>query len=144
MVDPDIVTRRLLALNEALADLERPAARDVNALTTDRVLRSAVERWLQVAVESCIDLAYHVISQRGWAPPESARAAFVILARHSVIEPELAERLGQATGLRNVLVHDYVSVDLRILAKVVCDDLGDLRAFGAAVGALLPTETPTR
>jgi uncharacterized protein YutE (UPF0331/DUF86 family) len=87
--------------------------------------------------EALVDL------QRGRTPPESARAAFVMLARHSVIERELAERLGHASGLRNVLVHDHVSVDLRILAKVVCDDLGDLRAFGAAVGALLPRETPT-
>jgi uncharacterized protein YutE (UPF0331/DUF86 family) len=138
VVDPDIVTRRLLALNEALTDLARPAARDVHVLTADRVLRSAVERWLQVAVEACIDLAYHVVAQRGWTPPESARAAFLMLAGHGIIAPELAERLGHAAGLRNVLVHDYVSVDLRVLAKVVEVVAYDLRAFGAAVGALLP------
>ena len=142
MADAQIVTRRLLALNEALTDLERPAARDPHVLTTDRVLRSAVERWLQVAIEACIDLAYHVISERGWPPPESARAAFAMMAQHAVIPPDLAERMARAAGLRNVLVHDYVSVDLRILAQVVSDDLGDLRAFGAAVGALLPAQSP--
>jgi uncharacterized protein YutE (UPF0331/DUF86 family) len=36
-------------------------------------------------------------------------------------------------GLRNVLVNDYVSVDLRTLAKVVREDLGDLRAFGSVI-----------
>jgi len=137
MVDPQVVTRRLLVLSEALQDLARPEARDARALAEDRVLRAAVERWLQVAVEACIDLAYHVASDAGWPAPESACAAFLLLASHSVLDVDLAERLGRATGLRNLLVHDYVSIDLATLAHVVGHDLGDLRAFGAAIGALL-------
>jgi uncharacterized protein with HEPN domain len=40
--------------------------------------------------------------------------------------------------MRNLPVHDYVSIDLRTLAHVVANDLGDLRAFGAMSAALLP------
>ena len=54
MVDPDVVARRLLALNEALRELARPAAGDERALAADTMLRAAVERWLQIAIESCI------------------------------------------------------------------------------------------
>lgn len=137
MVDAQIVARRLLALQEALADLERPEARDVRALTEDRVLRSAVERWLQISIEACIDLAHHVASDAGWPAPPHARAAFSLLAAHAVIPHDLAVRLGKATGLRNLLVHDYVAIDLEILAHVVARDLDDLRAFGVAISALL-------
>jgi uncharacterized protein YutE (UPF0331/DUF86 family) len=51
----------------------------------------------------------------------------------------LAARLANAAALRNVLVHDYVSVDLERLARVVREDLGDLRAF-ASVAAAWVTE----
>lgn len=106
MVDPDVVARRLLALNEALRELERPEAADERRLAADAVLRAAVERWLQVAVEACIDVADHLVASEGWTPPETARAAFATLAAHGRIPLELAGRLGDAAALRNILVHD--------------------------------------
>ncbi len=130
-MDLDVVARRLLALNDALRELERPLAADERALAADPVLRAAVERWLQIAIEACIDVADHVVAAEGWPPPESARASFAALASHAKLPGELASKLGDAAGLRNILVHDYVSVDLARLARVVRDDLGDLRAFAA-------------
>ena len=136
MVEPDVIARRLLSL---LKELERPAAADARALAGDAVLRAAVERWLQVAVEACMDVAYHVVASEGWTPPESGRAAFASLAAHGKMSLDLAARLGSAAALRNVLVHDYVSVDLERLARVVRDDLGDLRTFAQiAAGWIAP------
>ncbi len=68
------VARRLLSLNEALESLAMPEAGDAARLATDRVLRAAVERWLQVTIEACIDLAQHACAVRGWPPPDSANA----------------------------------------------------------------------
>ena len=73
MVDPDVVARRLLATNEALRELQRPEASKARNLAEDALLRAAVERWLQVAVGACIDVADHVIASEGWTPPQSAR-----------------------------------------------------------------------
>jgi uncharacterized protein YutE (UPF0331/DUF86 family) len=133
VIDEDVVARRLLSMNEALRELERDGAADERALATDSVLRAAVERWLQVAIEACIDVADHVVAAQGWTPVESARAGFARLAAHGKLPADLASRLGDAAALRNILVHDYVSVDLARLARVVREDLGDLRAFAARV-----------
>ena len=132
MVDADVVARKLLSLNEALRELQRPEAANVASLTGDPVLRAAVERWLQVAVEACIDIGFHVVASEGWTPPQSARASFLSLAAHGKLALELAQRLGLAASLHNVLVHDYALLDLERVAKVVRDDLGDLRLFAAA------------
>lgn len=137
MVDADVLTRRLLVLNEALGELQRPEAKEARALLSDRVLRAAVERWLQLSIEACIDLANHVIASNGWPPPATGREAFLSLAKHGRLDPDLARRLGRAVGLRNVLVHDYVSVDLEQLASIVRDDLDDLRAFAACAARWL-------
>jgi uncharacterized protein YutE (UPF0331/DUF86 family) len=143
LVDPDVIARRLLSLSETLERLR--AVRDqVNAdlLAADPMLQAAVERWLQVAIEACIDLAYHIIADRGWAPPDSARGAFEQLAAQGLISSELAKRLGRAAGMRNILVHDYVRVDRDILIRGIGAALTDLPAFGAMVGSLLGADPP--
>jgi uncharacterized protein YutE (UPF0331/DUF86 family) len=131
VIDRDVVARKLLSLGEALRELERPEARDPRALASNAMLRAAVERWLHVALEACTYVAFHVVASEGWTPPESGRAAFESLAAHGKLDLELARRLGSAAGLRNLLVHDYASVDLARLASIVASDLGDLRTFAA-------------
>ena len=138
MVDADVISRRLLSLSDALQQLaSRESTISPDSLSSDPALQAAVERWLQIAVEACIDCAYHVIADRGLTPPDSARSAFEALASHGIIDSELALRLGRAAGLRNILVHDYTRIDRALLASVVHDDLDDLRAFGAAIAGLL-------
>jgi uncharacterized protein YutE (UPF0331/DUF86 family) len=39
--------------------------------------------------------------------------------------------------MRDILVHDYVAIDLELLARAVRDDLDDLRRFGAIAAGLL-------
>src|SRR5664279_330678 len=137
MVNPDAVTRRLLVLNERLAELARPEAALPQQLGANSVLRAAVERWLQLAIEACIDIASHVIASEGWVPPASGKEAFLILANHGRLTLDLAQRLGRAAGMRNVLVHDYVAIDLSQLAHVVKYDLQDLREFAVQVATWL-------
>ena len=74
-----------------------------------------------------------MLASEGWTPAGSARDAFLVLANHGKIPLELAQRLGSAAGMRNVLVHDYVAVDLIRIARAVQHDLTDLRAFAALV-----------
>jgi uncharacterized protein YutE (UPF0331/DUF86 family) len=134
------VTRRLLVLSETLRHLARPDAGDAARLAADLVLRAAVERWLQVAIEACIDLAEHVCADREWTPPGTARGAFAALAAHGLMDVELAHQLGRAAAIRNLLVHDYADVDVEVLARVVREDLADLRTFARmAASWMAPT-----
>jgi hypothetical protein len=89
-------------------------------------------------LEACVDLAYHVIADRGWVPADTARGAFLRLAEQQLIGTELAGRLALAVGSRNILVHGYAEVDLELLSDAARHGLDDLRQLGAAVGALLP------
>jgi uncharacterized protein YutE (UPF0331/DUF86 family) len=129
VTDADVLAKRLLVVSDTLGELARPECRDVSKLRADRMLAAAVERWLQVAIEACIDVAHHVIAGEGWTPPPTGKAAFETLAAHGRIDGALAHRLGSAVGLRNLLVHDYASIDLERIARVVAHDLDDLRDF---------------
>src|SRR5260221_5148833 len=99
VVEPEAITRRVLLLNECLQELMRPDAWNAQAMARDSMLRAAVERWLQVAIEACSDIAFHVVAAEGWTPPETGRAAFATLSAHGLLDSALASRLGRAVGL---------------------------------------------
>ncbi len=135
MVDPDVLTRKTLSLREALLDLENASVRDASQLAENRMLRAAVERWLQIAIEAAIDIAFHVVADEGWTPAETGRGAFLLLAAHGRLELSLATRLGKAAAMRNLLVHGYAAIDLEQLARVIREDVGDLASFGKVASA---------
>jgi uncharacterized protein YutE (UPF0331/DUF86 family) len=138
LIDPDVIARKLLALNESSQHLRaREPGLSSERLVADPMLQAAIERWLQIAIEACIDIAYHVIADHGWTPPESARGAFEQLASHGLISADLARALGRAAGMRNILVHDYVRVDRQVLVATLSTSLPDLSAFGAVMGRLI-------
>ena len=96
MIDADIVARRPRFLTEALGELGRPEAGNERALATDRVLRAAVERWLQIAIEACIDIAEHVVATQGWTPSaECTRDRIASSGGHGQLP---AESIAEARG----------------------------------------------
>jgi len=94
---------------------------------------------LQRAIQAAIDLAAHVIAQHSWGLPDSLKAHFTILSRERVIDPELCTKLEAMVGFRNIAIHDYETLDVNILQRIVAERLVDLEAFAAAVTRLLKT-----
>jgi uncharacterized protein YutE (UPF0331/DUF86 family) len=73
LVDRDVFDRRLGKLEELLRDLRRLAAIDRTRFLSDHGLQAQAERWLQLAAECALDLAHHLIAERGWKAPASDR-----------------------------------------------------------------------
>jgi uncharacterized protein YutE (UPF0331/DUF86 family) len=139
VIEEAVVLRKLTVLSDCLRELSQVDA-STSALSSNTMVRAAVERWLQVAIEACLDVAYHIVSDNGWTPVDTGRAAFASLASHNILDPDLARRLGRAAGLRNLLVHDYARIDLEALARVVKEDLNDLRTFSDRIAATLKSK----
>lgn len=74
--------------------------------------------------------------------PDTNADVFVRLCEGEVIDEALAERLAQAAKQRNILVHDYLEIDDRIIYRSLTQ-LDDLRTF-AAHAQRLADETGTR
>lgn len=134
LVDRDVFDRRLARLEELLRDLRRlagSASRD--EYLRDRGLQAAAERWLHLSVECALDLANHLIADRGWRTPTTNREAFGILREQGVIADDLADALAGWAGLRNVLVHLYLEVDQERLWEILTRELDQLESMAAAV-----------
>lgn len=131
MVDEVRVLRLLRSVTDDLAVLRREASADARRRADPLWLRG-VKYTFVTAIEACVDVAQHICASEGWGPPRDNADALTVLGAHGVLPPELATRLGRAVGFRNVLVHEYVGVDDRIVLARLADP-SDLAEFVAAV-----------
>ncbi|WP_027416145.1 type VII toxin-antitoxin system HepT family RNase toxin [Aneurinibacillus terranovensis] len=88
---------------------------------------------VQRACEACIDLAMHIVSEKRWGIPQNSRDAFEILQDNGVIDEELTRRLKAMIGFRNIVVHDYQSIQLPILRAIIEQHLTDFIAFSDTI-----------
>lgn len=83
-----------------------------------------------------MDAGQHICATEQWGPPDSNSATFRIMGGHGVLSEDVAEAMAQASGFRNVLVHEYVAVrDDLVVAQL--ERRHDLQAFVAEVAAWL-------
>jgi uncharacterized protein YutE (UPF0331/DUF86 family) len=120
-----------------VARLEEFRAIDRDRFVADPDTHHLAERYLHLAVESALDIANHVIADRGFEAPETYRDAFAVLARHQVVAEDLARRLQGWAGFRNILVHAYLDIDHGLAWDAIAHDLGDLRELAAIAAQLL-------
>ncbi len=99
----------------------------------DSVLRDIAERNLQVSAEIVFDVGNHIIAAMGWKSPENYQEVLEILAQHQVLSSKLAAALSGLAGFRNVLVHEYLTVDHQIVYAVLQNNLEYLEDFSKSV-----------
>lgn len=139
-VDTEVLDARLRELSRRLRRVEARKPASIKALAADEDMQDILARNLELAIQSCIDIAYHLCGAHGKVPTTAADA-FAELAKLELIERGLAQRLQRAAGFRNVLVHEYTEVDWKIVMHVIRTDTRDLAAFGKAVSKMLEKQT---
>jgi uncharacterized protein YutE (UPF0331/DUF86 family) len=140
VTDPALVAKKLALIETCLSDLQRLARPE--AIDTDVRERRFVEHTLQMAIQAALDVASHIVSDRRLGEPRTNRELFDLLQRDGWIDHVLTAALRNMAGFRNVLVHGYDDVDLRVVHDVLDTHLVDLTAFISAVRArITPDES---
>ena len=88
---------------------------------------------LQMAVQNCIDIAAHIISDDELGMAGSTSEMFYILQENAYLTFELAEKMVAAVGFRNIAVHEYGNIDLKLVFQMAKKDLDDLERFVKAI-----------
>ncbi len=133
MVDRDLILRRLALLETYLEQLAPYREIGLAAYQHDWKTQRIVERTLHLAIETCMDVADHIVADRRLRVPETGAESFEILAEAQLVPRELGNALAKMVGFRNILVHDYTRLDPAIVVRVLHEDLLDLSRFRDAV-----------
>jgi uncharacterized protein YutE (UPF0331/DUF86 family) len=117
VVDREKIEQRLMKLEHAVRKLKVIAQYSWDNYQKDDSLKDRAERNLQVAAQACIDIANHIIADHGFRTPIGYADSFLVLEEEGVIPADLAKRMKLVAGFRNILVHDYLELDDRIVFK---------------------------
>lgn len=121
----EVLIRKLAALERFLDDLLPHAGKSAGEVREDPY---EIERLLELVVQVATDIVTHDLAERG-RTPESFRQAFLRAGEVGLLPEDLAGRLADAAGLRNVIVHMYDEIDYEIVAASVGDALTDFADF---------------
>ena len=125
MVEKQTIERRLFKLEQSLRKLKELSKVSWDEYVKDEGLQDRAERNLQIAAQLCIDIGSHVIADRGYRPPYGYGDIFAVLMEEGLLPEALANTMKQIAGFRNVLVHDYLDID----PKIVYDSLKKIDDF---------------
>jgi uncharacterized protein YutE (UPF0331/DUF86 family) len=133
MVDVNVVAMKLGELADRIARVREHYPADPEDLAWDRDALDLISFNLLLAVQTCLDLASHLIADEGWTPAATARGAFERLEEQGVISRETSLALHDAVGLRNFVAHGYSGVDPKQIHAAAKTGLADLELFATEV-----------
>ena len=132
-IDPLVVKARLDTILERITRLRIVEQLSEDQFQVDETTQSAVERNLQIIAQAIIDICTHLVAHNHWGSPGTYSDAVRVIAKHKVIDSELADRLIDFVKLRNVLVHLYLEIDLKIVYKSAISIIIDAKTFTDAI-----------
>ncbi len=129
MVDNAVVLRKLSELGTYYGQIKEFADITIDNYKNDWKTQRIVERTLQIMIETCTDIASHIISDRGMRPPTTYADTFRILLENKIINPEMFATMEKMAKFRNVVVHQYEKVDAEIVIVILKRHLKDFDRF---------------
>ncbi|AKT41667.1 type VII toxin-antitoxin system HepT family RNase toxin [Chondromyces crocatus] len=137
MVNRDLVAAKLAELDDRIARIRAKCPATSALLSTDRDALDLVSFNLMLAVQSCSDIASHLIADEGWPAANHLAACFNRLRDEGVLSATTAASLGRAVGLRNVVAHGDSGINPAMVHAAATQGARDLEAFAREVAVWL-------
>ncbi len=133
MVDKQLLQEKLKLLAEYIADLQNESSTTLQEIKQNKKQRRYIERTLHLAVESCLDIGSHIISDLGLREPEDNKDIIAVLTESGYLPENMLNNLQKMAQFRNVIVHDYARIDPEILYSILNKNLSDLIFFARTI-----------
>jgi uncharacterized protein YutE (UPF0331/DUF86 family)/predicted nucleotidyltransferase len=132
-VDKELVERHLKQLQEAIAILRDLGKTSYEEFIADYRVYGLAERYLQLAIEACLQLCSILTVALGLRKPEGYHELLSIVAGEQLIPRPLAYRLEILTNLREALVHEPDLLNRDLLYDHIQHRLDDLETFAQTI-----------
>lgn len=132
MVDKDIIVEKVAIIQRCLKRISEVTELDPEKID-DINIQDIFVLNLQRAVQATIDLAAHIIADEGFGLPGSLREHFKLLVENNIIPGNLGEKMISMVGFRNIAVHEYHTIDVDILKRILTHNLVDIESFYSVI-----------
>ncbi|MDA2927139.1 DUF86 domain-containing protein [Acidobacteria bacterium AH-259-G07] len=144
MVDREIIDYRLSKLRDYANRLNATREMSLQEFLEQTDQQLIAERCLQVCIETVIDIGNHIIAAKGLGKPKDYRSVLEILGSRDVLPQDFAQGLLPLLGLRNRLVHQYDTIDRKLLFENLKQNLDHFRRFAELIVSYLERESGQR
>lgn len=129
MVNINVIKKKLSQLSRSLKKVENYQDLSLEEFLNDDIVQDVVEYNLFIAVNMIIDLATHIVVKNNMGLPETLGEAFTILHKEKYLSEEDCQTYKKMVGLRNLLSHEYVSIDKNLIYSIMKNNLIDIKKF---------------
>lgn len=132
-MDREVIEQKLESLRRCLQRIRDKCPPSANLLEADFDLQDILALNLSRAVQLCVDIGAHVVAGTNIPPPSTMGKTFDALAEAGIIDADLAQRMKNAVGFRNIAVHNYEVINWHVVHAIAAHRLGDFKEFAEAV-----------
>jgi uncharacterized protein YutE (UPF0331/DUF86 family) len=124
------INDKINEIKKYLSEIESIKPKNLEYYLSDIKTKAACERYFEKIIEAVIDLAFLLIKEHGFETPEEDTHAIYILASNKIISDSLSKKLKEAKGMRNILAHQYGSIDDEMVYDTITEELTeDIKEF---------------
>jgi len=140
VVDEALILRKLAELDQYYKRLKKYENTTVDQYSDDWKIQRIIERTLQMMIETCVDIAGHIIADKGFRIPKSYADTFKVLLEEKILSRKLSAVMEKMAKFRNIVVHHYDKVDAEIVAAILKNDLADFVSYKEAIIELIEAD----
>jgi uncharacterized protein YutE (UPF0331/DUF86 family) len=129
LVDTDLILAKAGSVKRHLNRVFEKRNTDLGTFLKNIDIQESVLFNIQMAIQNCIDIAAHIISDEGLGIPGSTNEMFYLLEENGYLNNEITEKMVKAVGLRNLVVHEYSKIDLERIFEITQKDITDINEF---------------
>jgi uncharacterized protein YutE (UPF0331/DUF86 family) len=131
------VLRKFSELDECSKQLGEFTVISLEEYSRDWKVQRIIERTLQMMIETCADIANHIISDKEYRIPNSYVDTFKVLCENNIISNDLFETMAKIAKFRNIIVHHYDKIDEAIVVSILKNHLNDFANYRDAILRIL-------
>jgi len=140
MVDEALILRKLSELDEYCRQIKGYENITVDEYSGDWKIQRIIERTLQMMIETCVDIAGHIIADKEFRIPKSYADTFKVFREEKILDSKLSAALEKMAKFRNIVVHHYDKVDAEIVVGIMKNNLTDFINYKDAIIRILEAD----
>ena len=132
-MDQVILDQKLESLRRCIKRVEEKTPSHVSQLIKDEDIQDILVLNLTRAVQLCVDIGSHVISESEEPAPTTMGDVFSALENLDAITPVTGMSMKKAVGFRNIAVHNYDVINWEIVYAICSNLLVNFRRFAREI-----------
>lgn len=132
-MDQVILDHKLESLRRCIKRVEEKTPPHVSQLIEDQDIQDILVLNLTRAVQLCVDIGSHVISESEEPAPTTMGDVFSTLENLGAITSITCKSMRKAVGFRNIAVHNYGVINWEIVYAICNNLIVDFRRFASEI-----------